>query len=165
MKKYWRKSVAIMFLSLLSMQVVCAQSNCVFDSKDLSESKFKNNKSISKYTWDKGTREARIITNDRNLVAAKYWSCEHYGAHTVMLMGPYPQDDLDTLNKKFTQLADMVLDANEAKIVKNYLSKNTVSISTESAQIDIPNTGYSEFYLRYTVVYDSAVLEIKFYRD
>ena len=158
MKKHWLKSVPGILLLLFSMQTVSAQSNCVFDAQGLSESKFRSDKKISRYTLDKSAHEARIITQDGNLISVKYWACEHYGVHTVMLMGPYPKDDLDTLGKKFVQLADMVLDANEAKIVRSHLLKNPVSVSAETAQFSIPNTGYSEFYLRYSIVHDSVVL-------
>ena len=154
-----------MFLLLLPIQAVFAQSSCVFDTRNLVEPKLKGDKKISRYTWDKDAREARIITTEGNLISAKYWACEHSGAHTVMLIGPYPKDDLDTMGKLFVQLADTVLDTNEAKIVKNHLLKHPVSVASETAQINIPNTGYSEFYLRHTIVHDSVVLEIKFYRD
>ncbi len=165
MSKYRRQSFAVMVLFLISTQALGAQSNCVFDGKGLTESRFKGDQRISKYTWDKEAREARIIANDASLVSVKYWACEHYGAHAVMFLVPNPSDDLTNLGKKFLQLADLALDANEATIVKKFLLKNPVSLSAENAQIRIPNTGYSEFYLGYGTVYDSVVLEIKLYRD
>ncbi len=165
MKKHWLKSAAGIFLLLLSAQAMGGQSNCVFDAKNFSESRFKNDKKISRYTLDKSSREVKIITKDGSLISAKYWACEHYGTHAVMLIGPYPKDDLDALDKKFIQLADIALEANEAGIVKSYLMKNPLSLSTEARQINLPNIGYSEFYLGYGVIHDSIVLEIKFYRD
>jgi hypothetical protein len=165
MNKLWLQSMVQLLLLLFSIQVMGAQSNCVFEPKALSESKLKLDKRISKHTWDKGAHEAKFITKDGALISAKYWACEHYGAHAAMFLGPYPKDDLDTIGRRFAQLAEIVLDANEAGIVRSYLSKNPVSVSADAKQIDIPNTGYSEFYLRYSVVYDSLVLEIKFYRD
>lgn len=165
MRKYWHQSSAIVVLFLISMQALGAQSNCVFDGKGLTESRFKGDKRISKYTWDKEAREARIIANDASLVSVKYWACEHYGAHAVMLLAPNTNDDLSNLSKKFVQLADLAFEANEAAIVKKFLLKNPVSLSAEKTQVRVPNTGYSEFYLGYGTVYDSLVLEIKFYRD
>lgn len=71
-----------------------------------------------------------------------------------MLIGPYSEDDINAIGEKFAVLADMTFDANEAKIVRNYLRKTPIALSKETAQIDVSNTGYSEFYLRYSVAYD-----------
>lgn len=164
MKKHLHYPLATIVLLLISMHAFGAQSNCVYDGKNLSDSRFKGDKKISKYTWDKVAREAKIITNDSSLVSIKYWACEHYGVHATMLLVP-TSDDLSNLGKKFVQLADLALEANEATIVKKFLLKNPVSLSEEKTQIRVPNTGYSEFYLGYGTFYDSVVLEIKFYRD
>lgn len=164
MTNAWFKAVATAFLFTLSLASASAQTKCVFSDRP-SDAKFENDKSVSKYTWNKDSREAKIITAGGNLISAKYWACDHYGTHVVMLLGPYPRDDLDAIGKKFTQLADLTLEASEAKIVRNHLQKNPIALSGDTAQVDIPNTGNSEFYLRYSVVYDSVVLEIKFYKN
>lgn len=163
--KSYRVFVAAIMLVLLSTRVAQGQASCVFSGNDATEAKFKRDKGISKYTWNGSAREAKIVTKEGDLIAAKYWACDHYGAHVVMLLGPYPEDDFGGIGEMFARLADRVLDTDEAKTVRDYLRKNPVSLSGDTARINIPNTGYSEYYLRYSIVYDSAVLEIKFYKD
>lgn len=141
-----------------------AWANCVF-SNGVNESKFRNDREISRYVWDQDTRAAKIISKANELISVRYWACDHYGAHAVMLEGPYPKDDASDVGKRFVQLADRAFGSDEAKTVRNYVRKNPVLLSGDTRQINIPNTGYSEFYLRYSVVYDSLVVEIKFYKD
>ena len=162
----YAKLVCIAATTLMTLSVTSAhaQTDCVFSNRP-SEAKFKNSKNVAKYVWDKDRLAARLITKSRELVSVQYWSCAHYGAHAVMLIGPYSEDDLSAIGEKFTALADMTFEATEAKIVRNYLRKTPITLATETAQIDVQNTGYSEFYLRYSVAYDSVVLEIKFYKN
>lgn len=141
------------------------EANCVFTKDAVSESKFRNDKGVARYTWNRKSNEARIVTNTGDLISIKYWACDHYGAHAVMLSGPYPADSGGDVNKKFIQLAEHALGASEVKTVRGYVTKHRLSLSSDSAQIDIPNTGYSEFFLRYSVRHDSVVFEIKFYQD
>lgn len=145
-------------------QIAYAQTNCVFDPSNITDTRFKDS-NISTHTWNKDTKEAKIITNDGKLISAKYWACDHYGVHAVMLVGPYPDDNLDNPGKLFIKLSDIVLDTSERNIIKNYLSKNQVSISEEPKTIVIPDIGYSEFNIRHAIVNDSLVLEIKLYKD
>lgn len=141
------------------------ETNCVFAKHPVSESKFKNDKGIARYTWDRSNHEAKIITKTGELISIKYWACDHYGAHAVMLSGPYPADGGGDIGKKFLQLAEHALGASEVKTVRSYITKHRLSLSDGSVQRDIPNTGYSEFFLRYSVTHDSVVFEIKFYKD
>lgn len=154
----------ILLMFLFTIHTACAQSNCSFDPSNIKDTRFKTN-NISSYTWNKDTKEAKLITNDGNLISVKYWACDHYGVHAVMLVGPYPDDDLNNLGTLFIKLSDIVLDSNERNIIKNYLSKNQLSISEEPKTINIPNTGYSEFNIRHAIVNDSLVFEIKLYKD
>lgn len=158
------RQIAAIVLVALSITAAHAQTNCAFSHR-LSEAKFKSNESVAKYAWSKDRLAAKLITKGGDLVSVQYWSCNHYGAHAVMLIGPYPKDDLNAIGEKVAALADMTFETNEAQIVRDCLRKSPVTLSGETAQIDVPNTGYSEFYLRYTVAYDSVVLEIKFYKD
>lgn len=162
----YAKVVCIAAIALMTLTVTTAraQTDCVFSNRP-SEAKFKNSKSVAKYVWDKDRLAARLITKNRDLVSVQYWSCAHYGAHAVMLIGPYSEGDLNAIGEKFATLADMTFETNEAKIVRNHLHKTPITPSNETAQIDVPNTGYTEFYLRYSVAYDSVVLEIKFYKN
>lgn len=159
-----RRIAAIVLVALSVSAAAHAQANCAFSNR-LSDTKFKSNKGVAKYVWNKDRLAAKLITKGGDLISAQYWSCNHYGAHAVMLVGPYPKDDLNAVGEKFAALADMTFETTEAKIVRGYVRKSPVTLSGETAQIDVPNTGYSEFYLRYTVAYDSVVLEIKFYKD
>ena len=158
------RQVAAVVLIALTVTAAHAQANCAFSNR-LSEIKFKSNKSVAKYVWNKDRLAAKLITKGGDLISVQYWSCNHYGAHAVMLVGPYPKDDLNAIGKKFVALADMTFETTEAKIVRDYLRKSPVALSGEAAQIDVPNAGYSEFYLRYTIAYDSVVLEVKFYEN
>ena len=65
--------------------------------------------------------------------------------YALMLIGPYPKDDLSAIGEKFAALADMTFETTEARIVRDYLRKSPITLSGETAQIDIPNSAYRSF--------------------
>ena len=156
----------LLAISLLFMvSSACAQSNCVFDEKSVTDSGYTSNSEISKFIWDDKTKEVKGILRDGSLFSVKYWACDHYGVHAVMFIGPYSQLDVGNINEQVLKLAKLALNKDELNLIKNYLSKNAIAVESNKGGFPVNADRYSEFYLAYSIVGDILVLEIKLYKD
>lgn len=157
------KLIALVLLLLASS--ACAQTKCVFDENYFSEIKYKENRNISNYVWSKHDKEVKGITNDGTMFSIKHWSCDHYGSHAIMFLGPYFSFDTENINEYFMRLGNLALEREEISIIENYLSKKPISLSSEGETIQLNTGEYSEFYLAYSISNDILIFEIKVYRD
>jgi len=103
--------------------VACVASECVYDENIFSENKYKNNKSIVSYLWSSDKNEVKGVLNNGNLFTVKHWSCDHYGTHAVLIVGPYLENIPDELNSDILALANLALKTDEIGLLKNYLNK------------------------------------------
>ena len=165
MNSVFKKALLATLICLALTNGSCAKSSCVFSNAFFTESRYKANKAISMYQWDNVTKELKAITTDGSLLSVKHWSCDHYGTHAVLILGPYPTTDLENLNQEFIKLARIVLVDNELKIVEKYIKDTLITLSTSSAVINIDSAEHAEFYLAYSIVNDVLVLEIKLYNS
>lgn len=165
MRALKRHIILYFILFLLALNVTYAKTNCVFDNTIFSESSFKNNSTISSYVWNNEEKSVKGITNTGNLFAIKYWSCEHYGIHASLILGPYPDGNIEILNKLFIKLANIALPNGERKILSKWLKSNKIKLISDSGKHIINTTEFSEFYLAYNIVNEIIILEIKLYRD
>lgn len=110
-------------LLLMLFNVACVASECVYDENIFSENKYKNNKSIVSYLWSSDKNEVKGVLNNGNLFTVKHWSCDHYGTHAVLIVGPYLENIPDELNSDILALANLALKTDEIGLLKNYLNK------------------------------------------
>jgi len=111
------------------------------------------------------TKEAKGITDSGALFSVKHWSCDHYGTHAVMFLGPYFSGNIENIDKILMTLADIALQKNEIEIIEKHTRKKPLTISSNSQKINIDTKEYSEFYIAYSIVDEVIVLEIKLYKD
>ncbi len=150
---------------VLSSTACAQQSSCVFDEGSFTKDRYEKNSAISKFVWADSAKEVKGITNDGAMFSIKHWSCDHYGTHALLFLGPYMELDSSNVNKEFLKLANLALDGEELKVVKKELNKNVIAISSDKNRHNLAGEEYSEFYFSYRVSDDVVILEIKFYRD
>lgn len=164
--KIIRPVFAVLSLLILSaLQVACATNDCVFDENYFNQSRYKDNNHIKYIAWEDTSRTAQIITNKGELISVKHWSCNHLGVQAVMLITAYSENDISNLNKYFKELASISLDKAEKDLVNDYLAKHKIALEPGTQTVRLENDDYSEFYLMLSVVNESIIVEIKYYRD
>jgi len=159
-----KKYQVVLLVFLLTTNPACADTTCVFDKDYFKESRYTSNNDVAEFIWNNTTKEGKGITKNGDLFSVKHWSCNHYGTHAVMLSGPYITDKIGKIENKFIQLANIALDKNEFEMVDKHLGNISINLSFESKIIRIETPEYSEFYLIYSIVNESLVLEIKLYK-
>jgi len=159
-----KKYRVVLLVFLLTANLACADTTCVFDKNYFKESRYTSNNDVAEFIWNNTTKEGKGITKNGALFSVKHWSCNHYGTHAVMLFGPYITDEIGEIENKFMQLAKIVLEKNEIEMVAKHLGNISIDLSSESKIIRIETSEYSEFYLTYSTVNESLVLEIKLYK-
>ena len=149
---------------LMCLQPACASKDCVYDDTYFKASRYSNNKLIEKLNYNKAENTAQIITRTGDLISIKHWACNHHGIHAVMLVGPYPSDDNLDIKKHFKTLSNIALDKTEADIFNDFILKKDMPLKQKPVTLKIENDQYDEFYITYTSVNDSIILEIKVYK-
>ena len=152
-------------LLLMLFNVACVASECVYDENIFSENKYKNNKSIVSYLWSSDKNEVKGVLNNGNLFTVKHWSCDHYGTHAVLIVGPYLENIPDELNSDILALANLALKTDEVSLLKNYLSKESILLSADKNKYSIKTDEFSEFYIAKNIVNELIILEIKLYKN
>ena len=144
-----------------------ASSTCAFDKSYFtkSKSKYEANAKIIAFVWNESKKSGKGITRNGDLFSVKYWSCEHLGIHAIMLIGPYPPLDSTFIRNKIISLATIILDTVEIDILKKQLAKESFAVLSKEKKIDIKDSLYSEFYVAYSLVNDSLIIEIKWYKN
>jgi len=160
------KKISIIFLiASSSIQSSYASNDCAFDENYYNQSYYSNKKNIKHFSWNIKNKTAKIETDNGELISIKHWSCNHIGLHAVMLVGPYSDDNFAKIKKYFIKLASVTLEKNEFDLVLNQLNKKNVTLKMDSESFNIQDSQFSEFYFKYTVVGESLIIEIKFYKD
>lgn len=138
---------------------------CVFEATEVAEIRLSANPAVADYSWNSQDKTAKGVLTSGALFHVQYWACQHYGARAISVVGPLMEVDPQALRREFISLANASLDRPEAALVEKYLAENPPGFDTSSATLIIENQQYAEFTLRYDLVSDLAVLEIKHYRD
>lgn len=152
------------FLLLSALQVACATNNCTFDSYYFKQTRYTKNSNVKYVLWEDATKYAKIVTTTGELISVKHWSCHHFGTHAVMLIGPYSNNNFSGINNYFRELSSITLDTQESELVNDYLDKHPISLGQGTQIFRLENNDYSEFYLMLSIVNESVVIEIKYYR-
>jgi len=149
----------------MCIQHAFASSDCVYDDTYYNASRYSNNKLIEKLRYNKDDNSAQIITRTGDLISVKHWACNHQGIHAVILVGPYPADNNMDIKKHVTILSSIVLNKTEAAILDDFISKKDMPLKEKPVTLRIYNDNYDDFYITYTSINDSIVVEIKFYMN
>lgn len=165
MNFYLKQAQLLVLVILLLVNSACAMSDCVFDRNMFSKDRYKDNPNVSKFVWVDSTKEAKGITDNGALFSVKHWSCDHYGTHAVMFLGPYFSGNIENIDKLIMALANIALQKDEIAVVERYIRKKPIAISSNSEKININTKEYSEFYVAYSIVDEVIILEIKLYKD
>ena len=150
--------------TLLSLQA-CATRDCVFDKDFFSAQRYEKHDSVAKVVFDTDRNAASIITRDGDVISIKHWSCHHNGLHAVMLTGPQAAIPELNIGGKILGLAAIVLDDIELSRVKTALTGRKLSLEENAVVIRVDDDSYAEFYIRYAVVNESLVIEIRYYQN
>jgi len=142
-----------------------ASSDCAFDESYYNQSYYSTKKNIKHFSWIDSNKTAKIETDSGELISIKHWSCNHIGLHAVMLVGPYSDDNFANIQKYFIALASIALDKPELKLILDQLNKKPITLESNSKIFNIQGNQYSEYYFKYTVVNESLIVEIKFYKS
>lgn len=140
-------------------------NECVFEAAEIAETRFSANPAVADYSWNSQDKIAKGVLTSGALFHVQYWACQHYGARAISVVGPLMEVDPQALRREFISLANASLDRPEAALVEKYLAENPPGFDASSATLIIENQQYAEFTLRYDLVSDLAVLEVKHYRD
>ena len=153
----------IALASIILTNSACASEGCIFNEDAFSQEMYSKNNAIAAYTWSQENKEAKGVLQNGNIFSVKHWSCNHYGTHAVMLIGPYPSQIPETLNNDFLLLAEIALEENEINTLKKMLTEKPLKLSSTPAKLNISTEQYSEFYISYSIVNEVIILEIKLY--
>jgi hypothetical protein len=97
-----------------------AKSDCVFDNRYFSETKYRNSNFVKSFTWLDETKEVKIITINNDLISIIHWSCDVLGLSAVMLVHPDLNDS--EVKKKILELGSIVLNSSEENELKKSVS-------------------------------------------
>lgn len=147
------------------MQSSFASSDCDSDEDYYNQSYYSAKKNIKYFSWIDTNKTAKIETDSGELISIKHWSCNHIGLHAVMLVGPYSNDNFSNIQKYFISLATITLEKPELKLMLDQLNKNPMTLESNSKSFNIQSNQYSEYYFKYSVVNESLIVEIKFYKN
>ena len=157
------KLITLIFLVISSSAY--AQNDCVFNNKYFTEGKYKKNKDISTFVWIGANKEVKGIAKNGAMFSIKHWSCDHYGTHAIMFIGPYTAINTDNINEYFYELADLALEKKELESIKKSIGKKIISVTSNPGKINLNSEEYSEFYLAYNVSNEVLIIEIKLYKN
>ena len=155
----------IILLCSVLVNTACASEPCVFADDFFSEEKYKTNSLISKYVWSEINKEAKGVFSNGNLFSIKHWSCEHYGTHAVLFVGPNLEEIPANINKYVLMLAEVSLTNEEANLLEAAIGKRDLLLSNSPQRIVVRSDEYSEFYVSFSITNDVIFIDIKLYRD
>lgn len=155
----------VLLITFSSLQHAMADTECVFERNSFKASRYENKKLVKKLVWDQKQTKASIITTMGDLVSVTHWSCNHLGLNALMLVNPYNFEQVNGLEEYFKQLAILVLDESEKNLVFKLLGKKNITIDSEEKIMTINDDLSAEFYLKYSVLGESVLLEIKYYQN
>ncbi len=160
-----RVSIILGLTSFTCISSACATSNCVYDNDYYKPSRYTNNQLVEQVKYVKADHSAKIITHKGDLISIKHWSCDHHGLHAVMLVGPYPADDSFNIKKQIQILSTIALDKDEAQLLNDFILNKEIALEAVPVKLNISSEEYDEFYIGYSEVNDSIIIEIKFYKS
>ena len=156
------KTLCLLFL--ISVNTSCAFANCVYNDKLFSEKNYADNKEISTYHWFSESNEVKGVLKNGNLFSVKHWSCNHYGIHAVMVLGPEIKEIPDSLNDQIQLLAIIALSHSERALLFKQMGNQSINIPETSFKLTVTSKEFDEFYLQITVVGEAIFIEIKLYK-
>jgi hypothetical protein len=151
---------------MLIVNTACARNDLTYSDEYFSENtyKYKNNKEILLFQELPKTNEYKGVLKNGGLFSVKYWSGDHSGVHAIMLIGPQIKTIPDELSSKIIQLAKLSLFEPELGLLIGAINKRNTKLSKSPNIINIDSSEYSEFYISFSVVRESILIEIKMYR-
>lgn len=143
----------------------CVAEECAFNKNLFLEKMYSENKAIVSHTWSEKQKEVKGVLKNGNIFTVKHWSCNHYGTHAIMIVGPYSATIPEVLNKDFLSLANIALQKDEVTLLKHYLDNKKIKLLPEPQKFTVPSEQFSEFYISSAVANELIIMEIKLYKD
>ncbi len=153
----------ILVLGLSLSGLSCAAENCVFDNNAVSEKPFSDDKTVAVYQLFPKKNEIKGVFSNGNLFSVKYWSCNHYGKHSFMVIGPEMQTIPDELNSQVMLLGAVSLNEVELKLLVKAIENNPLKLSDLPIKINILTDEFDEFYMQIGIAGEAIFIEIKLY--
>ncbi|NOX76364.1 MAG: hypothetical protein GXP17_07090 [Gammaproteobacteria bacterium] len=142
----------------------CAAKNCVFSDDTISEKSFSDNKSVALYQLFPKKNEVKGVLSNGNLFSVKYWSCNHYGKHSFMIIGPEMQTIPDELNSQVIFLGGVSLSEAELNLLVKAIERKPLKLSNLPIKLNISSDGFNEFYIQIGIAGEAIFVEIKLYK-
>lgn len=149
-------------LSLPSLSY--ATQTCIFSNDALTESSFSNNKSVALYQLYSNTNEVKGVLSNGNLFSVKYWSCNHYGKHSFMVIGPEMQIIPDELNSQVMFLGGVALSEEELILLVKAIKNKPLRLSDLPIKLNVSSDDFDEFYIQLGLTGEAIFIEIKLYK-
>ena len=135
---------------------LAAKEECVFDSNYFSEKDYSGHKEIKHLSWDKMSKEARIILKSNDVVLIKHWACGHVGLDATLIGSFLPLD----AKQRLIQLAKLVLKRKDAELVEKQRVK-----TDKFDHLDISHDLYSEFFVEQDSFNGLQSVRVKYYHN
>ena len=157
----------IIYLFFFGILLSQDESDCVFDSKALTDKFLKKNSNFQFFKWDDEKKEAKVITKSGDFIFIKKWACVHRGTLArLIITEPENLLNSDNLNYWFEKLKWLSIQITNyadsqdlAKHLDKVLTKTTLK---KQLRIDIPSEIYDEFFV-YIDFQDGMVILSLFY--
>ncbi len=154
----------ILVFGLSLSSISCAAKNCVYHDDAISEQSFSDNKSIALYQLFSEKKEVKGVLSNGNLFSVKYWSCNHYGKHSFMIIGPEMQSIPDKLNSQVMYLGNISLSDTELNLLAKEIKNKVLKLSDLPIRLNITSDEFSEFYIQIGIAGEAIYIEIKLYK-
>lgn len=148
-------------LGIATFSLSFAGDKCVF-SEDID---FENLDSIAVFHLFPEKKEVKGVLSNGNIFSIKYWSCNHYGKHAIMVIGPQLEKIPSKLNNYILQLGEISLSNSEFLLLTNKLKNKAILLADNPITLRIENSEFDEFYVQATTVGEVIFVEIKLYKS
>lgn len=154
----------ILMFGLSLSSISCAAENCAYNDNAISELSFSDNKSVALYQLSSKKNEVKGVLSNGNLFSVKYWSCNHYGKHLFMIIGPEMQSIPDKFNSQVMYLGGISLSEAELNFLAKEIKNKPLKLSDLPIKLNITSDEFSEFYIQIGVAGEAIYIEIKLYK-
>ena len=157
----------VVSLSLISSQCVADGTaenakECVFDANYFTPDRYSRSVLVKALVWNADQEHASLLFTDGTLVSVKHWSCTHLGLEAKAFLHPSPQ--IAEVRDTIQRVATVALEARDYAALEKRIAATEV-LSADGLRIDVPGTGYSEFFIAVTRDPDTTIITIKYYMD
>lgn len=152
--------LGLLLLATAGFTTASADSDsCVFAGPSLPDVRTTPHAALVFSSWDEARLERRAITRDGDLVAVKYWGCQHQGLQAVMLIPPYALNP-EMIAARLDSLAAIAFPTEDYLLFIHALQANPLRPDSDSQMLQLPMDANTDTRVRYQVVGDSILLEI-----